>query len=798
MKKNAIDLCNNILKSNIPFLTIIAAIALCLMLYNFKLPGYYYDEALFVDPIMRMFQGLPLYHPSVHIFGRDFLLMVTQKTGPIYSYCFVPFIYLFKDPVFGARLSSACISVLTIIIAFYFSKELFNKRVAYITALLLAINPSFVFYGRCGAYSFLLVIFTLLYLLFLLRWYTQKRDIYFYLGCLSLGLGLQSVVFMWIIGALVLSKLILKIKIPKLGFKQITLGIFAFFAGIFPVVFYNLSGLVHGSSNTISLLINNLFSTSFGHSNLNLCDNIMIRINTFKILLDGSAFSQLGNNYHDYFFLLLFIVAFFTLISSMLSLNIKKLLNIEDAEILKIKFILLIILIVLGESIFTVSTLSPYNLLIILPLCIMVIAKFLDSIPKKKTMFAVLLIAILMNLCVIYDYHDSLEKSGGVGTFSDAIYTLADYLEENNIETPIAVDWGFKFNIQVLTHQRINPIEVFSYAGKNITNEYFVSNLKQCFTNPDNIYLFHSPQYTKFIRYWAFEELAHEMNKSIVLEKTFYQRDGRPVILLYKVIDEEISQINVGKLKTHPNKVPFMVNKTDQYNKYIWIEAENDTFSHGTYLDLITRGRFGPTSGIEHYVRYNGSYSKYNFNIENSGNYSVWVKVGAYAPLQIMLDNIDLGVVKPTSSNYTWYNIGHSYLQKNTTHALRISSIGEGYSFYDAILITNNLDYVPDGINKPINPWGKPHYTIGEQEYYIWQDEQGWHIRWTSDSNKKFIGQITANNNFINITEYDFELDDKITWDNNTIWFEGVAKDDEDGIDFNTTDKRITFDIYIK
>lgn len=797
MNKSATDLGDTILKRDILFLVVIAAIALCVRLYNFKLPGYYNDEAVFVNPTMRMLQGLMLSrYPSIHLFGHDFLLMGSQKTGPIVSYYYAPFIYLFKDPVFATRLASATIAVLTIIIAFYFSKELFNKRVAYITALLLAISPSFVFYSRTGWTNLMATLITILCFLFLLRWYTQKRDIYFYLGCLSLGVGLQYLTFLWVIGALVLSKLILKIKMPKVGLKQITIGLFAFFIGFSPIAYYNLSGLLHGSPTTISFLINNLGTTWMGHSNLNFCDNILIRINTFKILLEGSAFTELGNTYHDYFFIFLFIAAFFMLTCSLFLSNSKKILNIENTEKLKIKFILLIILIVLGVSIFTVSILSPYNLLIILPFCMMTVAKFLESIPKKKIMFVILIIAVLMNIYVIYNYYGSLEKSGGVGTFSDAIYPLTDYLEENNIENPIAVDWGFKYNLQVLTDQRINPIEVFSYAGINVTNVYFVSNLKQCFTNPDNVYLFHSPQYTQYIRYWAFEELAHGMNKSIVLKKTFYQRDGRPVILLYKVIDEEISQINIGKSRSHPNNVPFMVNNTDRQSKYIWIEAENDTFSQGTYLDLISRGRFGLTSGIEHYVRFKGSYSEYKFNIENPGKYSIWVRVGAYAPLQIILDNIDRGVIKPASSNYTWYDIGHFYLQKNTIHALRIASIGKGYSMYDAILITNNLDYVPESINKPINPWGKPHYTIGEQGYYIWQDEQGWHIRWTSDSNKKFIGQITANKKFMSITEYDLELEDKIESSNNTIWFEGFAKDEEDGIDI--TAKRIIFDIYIQ
>jgi pimeloyl-CoA synthetase len=56
--------------------------------------------------------------------------------------------------------------------------------------------------------------------------------------------------------------------------------------------------------------------------------------------------------------------------------------------------------------------------------------------------------------------------------------------------------------------------------------------------NESNVYIFNVPEITGYERMTQFKEIAQDMNKTVVLEKTFYQRNGEPVFLIYKVLDK--------------------------------------------------------------------------------------------------------------------------------------------------------------------------------------------------------------------------------------------------------------------
>ncbi|XTZ10285.1 MAG: ArnT family glycosyltransferase [cyanobacterium endosymbiont of Rhopalodia yunnanensis] len=78
----------------------------------------------------------------------------------LYIYLIVPFIKVFGLNVFGARMTSAVIGTLTILVLYYLTKEIFSRRVALFAALLLAISPWHIHFSRI---TFRAILFPLLF-----------------------------------------------------------------------------------------------------------------------------------------------------------------------------------------------------------------------------------------------------------------------------------------------------------------------------------------------------------------------------------------------------------------------------------------------------------------------------------------------------------------------------------------------------------------------------------------------------------------------------------------------------------
>ncbi len=147
---------------------------------------------------------------------------------------------------------------------------------------------------------------------------------------------------------------------------------------------------------------------------------------------------------------------------------------------------------------------------------------------------AVALVAALLatDLAVDASYHADLQKVGGYVTFSDAIYPLNDYLLAQGVGAPIAMDWGFKYNLQVLSGGRTNPLEIFQY--RDPAPPEFYAALTETLKNPSNLYLFHVPEAASSHpdRMAIFLASAQAVGRKPTLERSFNHRDGG---LVYEV-----------------------------------------------------------------------------------------------------------------------------------------------------------------------------------------------------------------------------------------------------------------------
>ncbi|MEA3459907.1 MAG: hypothetical protein U9R11_04440, partial [Chloroflexota bacterium] len=189
------------------------------------------------------------------------------------------------------------------------------------------------------------------------------------------------------------------------------------------------------------------------------------------------------------------------------------------------------------------SSLWPEHYLILLPLPQLAIAAGVSlflrrGLGKPALVAAVLTVALLIggDLWVDWRYHQALAYCGGLRAHSDAIYKLAEYLDEQGIASPLAMDWGIKTSVQFLTLGRVNPMELFGYESTMDVDPAFEGCLAPFLENPDSLFIFHSKEATAFQgRRKAFERLAEAGGKKLRVEKIFYDRGGEPVFELVRV-----------------------------------------------------------------------------------------------------------------------------------------------------------------------------------------------------------------------------------------------------------------------
>jgi len=369
-----------------------------------------------------------------------------------------------------------------------------------------------------------------------------------------LGLGLNAkFLFLWFIVALALSYYVFKFSsLPSrssladrriiwrlltfnMDAKQFGLGLLSFCLGAGGFIWYNLR-----TWGTVRTLAKNLITTDRGVNNLDFFRNLLTEIEAFLVLIKGSWFGFYGGSFSNNLYPVVFCISVVGL--AFLLFGRWSRLRWPKAKAYKTKalFLFSMLALILVQSCFTVS--GATHLLIMLPLPQLVIALFMDMLYQVITprvlpsaLMAVVFLALTaQDLRVDFQYYQALQRSGGLGRFSDAIYELAEYLEDNHITSPLAVDWGFKNNIQILTQGRVNPIEIFQYSWN--PNEEFFKEVSRRIKDPNNRYLFYAREFASFDRYDAFERIVREANKVVQLEKVFYQRDGKPVYYLYRVI----------------------------------------------------------------------------------------------------------------------------------------------------------------------------------------------------------------------------------------------------------------------
>lgn len=165
---------DKLLNSHFFQLFIILIIAACLrLIYLDKVPnGFFPDEA------SNAYDAYSILHTGKDQYG-NFLPLVFKSANDyregLYIYLMIPFIQLLGLNEFAARVPSAVLGTLTVLIVYYIAKLYFNHRVALFSALLLAISPWHIQFSRIAFRAILFPCLFCLSLLFFLKSLKQPK-----------------------------------------------------------------------------------------------------------------------------------------------------------------------------------------------------------------------------------------------------------------------------------------------------------------------------------------------------------------------------------------------------------------------------------------------------------------------------------------------------------------------------------------------------------------------------------------------------------------------------------------------
>jgi len=539
-----------------------------LSLYQINLPGLHYDEAFEAVPALQLLLKqpvMPFRGAGLTIGQQTFPLMTQDYIGALNTYAAIPFIAVLGATPAALRTMSILVGAITLLLTTALAYRFTGTRwVGLSAALLLSVDPTFVFWNRQGVFvtavtATIGVAATYCWL----RRFQSSSIGWSIAGAFLFGLGVYAkLLFLWLIFGLIGSMILLKLnwlikhrtdllKLRKqLSIVEILAALFVFLLGSWPLIVYNIQ-----TGGTLLNLSQNARVSYYGVDNLAFGANLIERLTQFVSLLNGDHLWYLGATQSNFLFSLLFVVVLVIVVIMTIRNSRTSSTKTPDSTLFSPSqaglFPFLVIGLVLLSSTGTISALWITHFAILMPwpaLALSIgawsILTNLDTLaPKLNTMLKISISAgisllVITNLLNTLRYHVALSTSGGLSSHSDAIYDLSDWLAEHAHGRVIAMDWGLAAPVIYLTNGRVAATEVFGYEWQPDTNTQLNERLQEAISQPATLYLWRAPDEIIFDRSDEFKALYRPLNLEETIEEAFYERSGRPILGVTRLVEK--------------------------------------------------------------------------------------------------------------------------------------------------------------------------------------------------------------------------------------------------------------------
>jgi len=295
--------------------------------YQLQQPGLHYDEAKEAGlNAMELIIGQPVTafrDATVQVGPLRLPLMVQDYIGALNVVLAVPFLAIGGVNVVALRWLSLLTGALIVVVTWRVAWRLGGPLAASATALLLAVNPAFIFWSRQGVFvTNLTALIFMATLLTGIRWWELRRPRDLWLTAFLCGLGLYAkLLFVWAIGAMLVvagvawlldclrsrrrnSKLEAgnwKLDCPLRGrgsSKRLALtlaiALVFFLIPLIPLIVFNLR-----TSGTLHSVFGNLGQSYYGVNNSAYLPNLLTRLSQLITLLRAEHLGYLGGPFSN-------------------------------------------------------------------------------------------------------------------------------------------------------------------------------------------------------------------------------------------------------------------------------------------------------------------------------------------------------------------------------------------------------------------------------------------------------------------------------------------------------------------
>lgn len=527
--------------------------------YQLDLPGLHYDEAKEAGVnAMQLLTGRPVTafrDATVTLGSWHIPLMVQDYIGNLNVLLALPFLAAGGFTPVALRVLPLVLALITLVFAWMLAARLGGPWAAGVTVLLLAVNPSFIFWSRQGIFvTNITALLLMAALWFGLAWWQERRLQHLIAAAFMCGLGVYAkLLFVWavfaMVGVAVSVHLFVRWRSRSLGASLpprplpgpggVLLALAGFAIPLIPLIAFNLQ-----TGGTLTSIFGNLGQSYYGVDNSAYGANLAVRLGQIVTLVRGSHFWYLGETYANQWAPWLFV-------SLVLLSAIAWLRQPRRGVFWPLLPLALLILIVL-QSAFTVSDLFITHFALIVPLIPLTaglavgvlwqdgITNLHRSARMSVGVFGVLLVLVWAgsDAATTIRYHRILTVSGGYAAHSDAIYDLADYLDTENFTAPVALDWGIDAPVQFLTAGRVDPIDVFGYTRIDAPDPGFIDRVEPYLEDWQTIYVAHAPENVVFKgRLEAMTAWAAERGWRWFEQVRFGQRSGDAVYVIHRFME---------------------------------------------------------------------------------------------------------------------------------------------------------------------------------------------------------------------------------------------------------------------
>lgn len=519
----------------------LAALILALVLFfgvgaaNLNLPGLQYDEAADAVPALEMLAGkTPSTLSHFSFAGRDWPLMMLHHIGPASALTSLAGFLVMGVSVGALRVSQLVMGALALLLLWLMARAWFNDRAAGLAVLLCATFPPFIWWSRAGAnFTVPLLPLALGFMLMIPLPPGGVRGgsgrIQFPLAAFLFGVGITTkILFVWMLIPLGLTWLATnrsgRLKRSDL-LHALPLSILALLLGLAPLIAHNIPNL-----DTLKFILGNAAQTqTYGYNNLDFANNLRVAITQFLQMMGGDTLHfgapaglPLGA-----------VALVFALGYEIIWLWRTR--RAQPRGYFARAFLVFSIVGILPASTITTSSVGATYVFILVPFAWLLIAvAILDAFarkgsgPSKWLAPALTVILVVNHVFLNAATLNALNTTGGRGNWSDSIYALNAALQKDYAgRNLIAMDWGFRRNLQFLSNLSLAPQEVYEPTQR--PSPKFNDMSAVLLRDPQNVFLFHPPAQTFFSGRWeVFNREAQKAHKQVALEQVFSERDGVP------------------------------------------------------------------------------------------------------------------------------------------------------------------------------------------------------------------------------------------------------------------------------